>query len=675
MKSKSLLHFVPLAALFAVLLLAMPRGGRFSYEYRKGTPWKYETLVAPFDFPVYKSEAQLSEERNAASGQVLPYFRFDEETAVRSLSGLESLDMGGFEALRATISSSLRTLLLRGVADDGALSPSASQAGLIYIQRDKRAAKYPVSEVYRLSEARARLLADLHAANPACNADSLLRASGAYALLVPDLLYDAQATEYMHSTELRSVSPTSGYVRTGETIVEKGELVTAELAQVLDSYKKEYEQSLGSNGPVLRYLLGNGILALVLVLMLYFAIRFSNPEILEDKGRYLYLILITGIFLLLSTLVPRIHGTLVYVIPFTLCALFLEAFFDNRLIITVYSICLLPLLFYADSGVVLFVMFLTGGVVSIFCFKYLFKGWRQFLNAFITFLVLFVVYLGFHLTEVANGNLLRVGAALLAGSMLSVAGYPLTYLFERIFNLVSVYRLSELCDTSGKLLQILEKTAPGTFQHSLQVMNMADAAARAIGADTQLIRAGALYHDIGKIQNPLCFVENESMLTGEKQRYHSELSPLQSAQDIVRHVSDGLELAHRHYLPSVVSDFIRTHHGTSTVSYFYDKYLTEGGDPAERDSFRYPGPLPVSREQIILMLCDSIEAASRTLKDYSREAFSDFVEQIVAGKMQEGQFDEAGITVRELGIVKEVLKSYLGQMYHERIAYPKRKNK
>ena len=429
-RSKPFFQFLPLVILFVILVLVMPRGAKLRYEYKKGAAWKYETLVAPFDFPVFKTDAQLSEEQAGRSDAVLPYFRYAEDVSVRSLTSVESLDLGTSAYLKPVLSGCLRELLARGIVEDSALPVSGSgAAGMIYIQREKNVAKYPASEVFRLSEARQRLSAELLSVRPGLDTDSLLLASGAAEFLVPNLIYDAQASQLLHAREMQPVSPTSGYVRTGETIVSKGELVTAEIAQVLDSYKKEYEQNVGYGGPAPLYMLGNAILALVLVLMLYFAIRFSNPEILEDKGLYFYLLLVSLVFLLVSILAANMRGYQVYLIPFTLCALFLEAFFDNRLIITVYSITLLPLLFYVDSGVVLFVMFLTAGVVSIFCFKYLNKGWRQFLNAFITFLVLLGVYLAFRLTEAVGGNIFRVAVALFAGSMLSVAGYPLTYLF------------------------------------------------------------------------------------------------------------------------------------------------------------------------------------------------------------------------------------------------------
>jgi putative nucleotidyltransferase with HDIG domain len=251
--------------------------------------------------------------------------------------------------------------------------------------------------------------------------------------------------------------------------------------------------------------------------------------------------------------------------------------------------------------------------------------------------------------------------------------YPLMYLIERFFGFTSNVTLVELSNVNRELLRKLSEEAPGTFQHSMQVSNLAAEVALKIGAKSQLVRTGALYHDIGKMQNPLCFVENESMLAREGQaRYHDGLTPVQSAQDIIRHVSDGLELADKGRLPKIVKDFILTHHGTGCVSYFYTKYLNDGGDPSEQASFCYPGNKPVSREQVILMLCDSVEAASRTLVDYSPETFDRFVEGIVAGKVAEDQFSEAEISVKDLTLVKAALKSYLAQMYHERIAYPKR---
>ena len=668
-----------MAVLFLVLLFAMPRNPKLSYEYKVGQAWKYETLIAPFDFPIYKTDEQMIEELSQNSTPPIPYYRFSIETENKNLRSASEIDLQEAENLRISIVSNIAGIYEKGVVgDDGIVAVSGQPSEIIYLQRGKRASTRPVSEVYKLSDARLALLASVLAENPGVNVDSVLRTAGVYELLTPNLIYDRETSELIETESSKTVSPTLGFVSAGQLIVSNDEIVTAEIAQMLDSYTREYQNSLGhgKHAPFF-YWLGNGILALALVLLIFFAIHFSNPEIFSQKSLYSYLIMVIGIFMLAGIIVPRVESGLIYLVPFALCAMLLEPFFENRLIYIVYAITLLPILFFSESPVVVYTVFLVGGVVPVYLFRRFNKGWLQFVNAFISYAVMILVYLGMRMIDLTGGGMLRISVYLFAAAMLPVAGFPLTYLFERIFNLVSNSRLSELADTSNALIQELEKKAPGSFQHSLQVMNMADAAARAIGADPQLVRVGALYHDIGKIQNPLCFVENESMLNGADvtKRYHSALTPLQSAQDIIRHVQDGVELADKHHLPQIVVDFIRTHHGTTRTGYFYNKYINEGGDAIFASDFEYPGPCPQTREQIIIMLCDSIEAASRTLKDYSTESFNSFVERIVEEKSEQGQFRDAEISVKDLEKVKEVLKTYLSQMYHERIEYPKRKNK
>ncbi|MBR5925202.1 MAG: HDIG domain-containing protein [Bacteroidales bacterium] len=665
--------FIPLILVFTIILLVLPRSAKFNYDYRKGAPWKHETLIAQFDFPILKTEDELMEERRQAAEVTIPYYKYQEDIVTRNLRSAETMELGEWAGMRTAVVSALRDVYGRGVVGDDGI---AGNSDIIYIQKDKRAAARPASEVLRLADARNAFIASVSAECPGVNADSVLRALSVDELVVPNLNYDRLASEQLNSDASISVSPTSGYVSAGQLIVSQDEIVTAEIAQMISSYEKEYSANIGSSTPGLLFWLGNAIIALVLVTFLYFAIRLVNPTVFTDSGKYLYLTLIFTVFTVLAIVIPRTHPEYLCAIPFVLCALLLEAFFDDRLVAMAYCISMLPLLLFAESGRMVFTMFVAGGVVSMMTFKHLNKGWRQFLNAFITFVVLLTVFLGFRLTELTGGNILRMTWMLLISSFLCVAGYPLSYLFEKIFNLVSVYRLNELCDTSSPLLRELEQKAPGTFQHSLQVMNMADAVAGAIGANVQLVRAGALYHDIGKILNPMCFVENESMLLAEgMQRYHDGLSPMQSAQDIIKHITDGDELAQKHRLPNVIRAFILSHHGTTVVSYFYDRFLKAGGSPAERGEFTYPGIKPVTKEQTILMLCDSVEAASRSLKEYTPEAFDAFVEGIVDGKMEEGQFEDAEISVKDLGIVKNSLKNYLAQMYHGRVAYPNKKNK
>ena len=663
---------VPLGIAFLLLVLLMPRNAKFAYDYRKGRTWKYETLYAQFDFPIYKTEEQMREERGEASSEAIPYYKFSDEITARNLRAAERLELGN---LRSAVVSSMRAIYQKGVmADEGSRRHSSSEPDVIYVQRDKRAVKYPTSEVYRLTEARSRLLSDIAAVSSA-NVDSLFRAVGVYDLLVPNLLFYEQTTDLVHAESATTVSPTSGYVNAGQLIVQEGEIVTAEIAQMLDSYKREFEANVGYLGPPALLLVGNLLIALAILVLLYLSIYFNNPRIFEDS-RFPYLVVVFLLGAVASLILIRAGERFLLLFPFTLVALLLQAFMRNRVVVPVYVVSLLPLLIFSHDGVVLFVMYFVAGMVSILAFRYFNRGWKQFITALITFAVLALVYLGFRAADMVAGNVWRALLHLFIGSMATVAGYPLVYLFERLFNLVSNSRLIELCDVSNPLIRELEQKAPGTFQHSLQVMNMVDAAARAIGANADLVRTGALYHDIGKMNNPLCFVENESLVAREGvPKYHAGLTPEQSAHDIIRHVQDGVEIARKNHLPDAIVDFIRSHHGTTTTGYFYSQFLRDGGDPALAGEFRYPGIKPVSKEQIILMLCDSVEAASRTLKEFTPEAYSAFVERIVSGKMDEGQFDRADISISELGTVKETLKQYLAQIHHERIVYPKQKTK
>ena len=467
-----------------------------------------------------------------------------------------------------------------------------------------------------------------------------------------------------------NISPTQGVVRAGQEIVANGEVVTAEIEQLLDSYKAEYNVSIGNDAPSVYQWISNILIAFSLVLLLFLSIYYCNYSIFSQYNKYLYLILVFSIATIASCLVEMTDPSLFYMIPFTLIALYLLAFFKTRMVFSVYLISLLPMLLIAPEGVELFFIFLVAGGVGILVFGFFNKGWLQFVTALIVFVVMVFVWGAFRLSEGPGGlNDYRIITKMALGAFMSVAGYPLIYLFEKIFKLVSNSKLVDLSDTSNKLLRDLADKAPGTFQHSLQVMNLADAVARAIDANVLLVRAGALYHDIGKIANPQCFTENETPGV----RYHAELTPKESAQEIIRHVSDGLALAEKHGLPGIIRDFIRTHHGTTSTGYFYTKYLNDGGDPSDVADFFYDGEKPVTKEQVILMICDAVEAASRSLKEYSPENISALVDRIIDGKASDGQLTNSVISLHELNVVREEVKTYLQQMYHSRVSYPKRR--
>lgn len=667
---------IPLVVLFLVLTLIFPRTAKFSYDYRKGSQWSHETLLAQFDFPILKTDEQIREEKSRSKPVVIPYYRYRQDIVDNCRKAAEGIDMGGYSYLRPLIVASMDGIYSNGVVPDEGVKldgHSDPSGAVLYIQKDKRAGKKPVSEVFKESEAKNRLLSDIAAKYPRINADSVLRSAGIYDFIAPNLEYDPKTTELVRSESSNQVSTTQGFVSAGQLIVSEGEIVTAEIAQMLDSYKVEYENSMGYGGPRILFWLGNAFIAFALVLLFFLMIYFLNRRLFMDHRKFWYLIFIFIIASVLALIINKFAPRCLYMVPFTLTALYLEAFFKNKVIFPICCVSFLPLLVFAENGVVLFVMFLLASIVAVFTFRFFNQGWQQFIMSGIVFVSILVTYFGFRMIDMVNDDPYMAVLYMFIGSMLIVAGYPLIYLFERMFNLVSSSRLRELCDTNNKLLRELEHKAPGTFQHSLQVMNMCDAAARAIDANVLLVRAGALYHDIGKMKNPLCFIENESM-SPKGVHYHEHLSPKESARAIIKHVSDGLELAAENRLPDVIQDFILTHHGTSNTSYFYNKYLNEGGDPNDVSDFFYKGRKPQTKEQIILMICDTLEAASRTLKDNSAATFSVFVENIVASKMKIGQFDQADISIKDLNTVKETLKAYLSQIYHERVVYPQRKN-
>lgn len=668
--------YIPLLALFLILVFMMPRSPKFNYDYRKGSPWLHETLVAQFDFPVLKTEAQLLEEREKAGSVFIPYYKLDGKVASRSMNAVSSLELGKWSDAKVVISDVLTSLYSKGITAPNAVADIEGMRtdpdALVYIQKDRRAVKVPLSEVYTLEDATAFLHESLAKAFPRCNVDSLVAAASLSSLIVPDLVYDQQTTDLIHEESINYISPTQGVMRAGQVIVSEGEIVTAEIEQLLDSYRAEYNTSVGYGESRTFMWTGNILIAFFIVLVLFLAICYCNFRIFDEFNKYLYLLMIFALAAVGSSIVAKTDASLFYLMPFTLISMYLLAFFTKRMVFSVYFISLLPMMIFAPNGVELFMMYLVAGSIAMLVFGIFNRGWLQFVTAFIVFAVMTVVWGAFRLIDgVAGLKEYHTVFDMALGSLLSVAGYPLIYLFEKIFKLVSNTKLAELSDTNNKLLRILADKAPGTFHHSLQVMNLADAAARSINANVLLVRAGALYHDIGKISNPQCFTENQTSGV----RYHEGLSPKESAHEIIRHVSDGLALAEKYGLPGEVKSFIASHHGTTSAAYFLTQYLNDGGDPEDVSGFYYDGVRPVAKEEVVLMICDAVEAASRSLKTYSPESISALVDAIVDGKAKENQFADSDISLREINTMKDEIKSYLQQMYHSRVSYPKRKEK
>lgn len=658
--------YLPLIVIFVLLVFLMPRSSRFSYDYKRGTPWKYETLIAQFDFPILKTEEQYQRELENAGSRVIPYYKYDSKVDAKGADAVSSMKFGALDTLNQVASDAISHIYSIGVISTSTVQEGT---GVIYVQKDRRAVKVPVSEVYTLDNAYRILKERIAEACPGYDVDSIYAATGLGKVIEPNLVFDQQTTDLVHEESYDHISRTQGVMRSGLVIVSQDEMVTAEIEQLLDSYKAEFDSNLGYMGPQPLQWTGNVLLSFFLVLLLFLAIYYCNTSIFEEYNKYLYLLMVFLLSAIGSSVVAKIDPGLFYMMPFLLIVFYQLAFFTRRMVFSVYFISLLPMLIFAPNGMELFVIYLVAGTVGILVFEYFNKGWLQFVTALILFVVMVMVWLAFRLVEGMSATDYHTILEIAFGAVLSVAGYPLVYLFEKMFRLVSTSKLVDLSDTSNPLLRMLADKAPGTFQHSLQVMNLADAVGRAVDANVPLIRTAALYHDVGKIANPQCFTENET--PGVK--FHAELTPKESAHEIIRHVSDGVALARKHGLPEVICDFIRTHHGTTPAAYFLNTYLNGGGNPEDVADFYYDGVKPTTKEHVILMFCDAVEAASRALKDYSKENISALVDRIVDGKIAEGQLVEAEISLKEIATIKETMKTYIQQMYHSRVAYPKRR--
>ena len=662
--------YLPLVLALAIFVFMLPRNPRFSYEYKKGEHWKYENLIAEFDFPLLKTEGELESEKDSVTLVKIPYFNKDQkvlDTAEATVEGLFAAN--GDSVCNALILNALRDVYAKGVFDVADADrynnlPEDAKCAIVHSYYEDE--YLPIGEVHTLESARQYLKVRLLEVGDALT-DSLHAVLNPNALIVPDLKYNSTLTDEKYSEKKFHLSYTNGYIGAGHEIVKKGQMITDDIANLLDSYRVEFDKSVAHEYPDALWT-GLVIVALLMVVIFFFNLYFCDYQIFEQYNKFLYVLLLYVLFSIVTFFFyTRGEIDYYYMIPYSLMAMLMMSFFRKGFVMIMYFITLLPLLIVTSGTVSVFFIHLVAGVMGIYIYQTLNKGWLQFVGTFIIYLIMAVVWFGFCMIFDNVGNwYLLLYIAMAAG--LSIAGYPLIYLFEKMFRLVSADKLVELSDTSNTLLRLLADKAPGTFHHSLQVMNLADAAARAIDADVPLVRAAALYHDIGKINNPQCFTENEA--PGVK--VHDDITPRESAQLIIKHVSDGLALAEKHNLPQVLKDFIMTHHGTTCASYFLTKYLNEGGDPEDVADFYYDGVKPVTKEQVIMMLSDAVEAASRSLKDYSSDSISKLVDKIVEGKSNDGQLDEADITIKELNTIREVMKAFVQQVYHSRIEYPKR---
>ena len=667
--------YICFGVLALVMALLYPREGKFQYEYQKGRPWVYETLIAPIDFPILKTEEEILLEKENRSSEVIDCYKYDEAANQKSKDNFASAIAQSFlsDKIIKNLGKDFTSIYQRGLVSD--FDDDNIDDKVIFIKKDRRMTEVPAAEVYTMESAymllRQSVAGEL---SGGYDVDSLMSAVHLKECLLPNLEYDNDLTQLIHKEAVSYISPTKGMIYAGQLIVSKGEIVTADICQMLDSFKVEYRRNIGFGGSALLQTVCHVILVIAMVFMLFLSIYFTDKSALYDLSRLVFLLSLSFIIFLSTTVVNRLNPGLLLMLPYAAIILYSSSFFKNGLVNVTYMAMMLPVLVIPERGLDLYMINVVAGQVALYAFAKLHRGWLQFLSVAILFTAMFVLLVAFHLLEgdsfayaVRSRDVLFIAL----NALLAVVLYPFVFIFEKIFGFVSRSKLRDLADTNNHLLQELQHKAPGTFQHSLQVANLAEDAARHIGADDMLVRVGALYHDIGKMDNPVCFVENAA----PDVNYHEGLSPEESAQAIIKHVDDGMVLAKRDSLPKLVSDFILTHHGLSRTEYFYNVYCNAGGDPANTAPFTYGGMLPQTKEHAILMIADAVEAASRTLKTYTEETVSALVDRIFDGKMAAGQFAEADVTFKELSTVKEALKTYILQIHHARIAYPKRKSK
>lgn len=478
---------------------------------------------------------------------------------------------------------------------------------------------------------------------------------------------NSKLTESGIDAEIKALNPNRGVIEKGGRIIAKGEVVEGDKFQILESLKAEFDSQIWSKNNYLWLLVGYSMLVSLVFLMLFLFLRNYRPEIYNNNTKVTFIFFNIFLMVFLTTVVLRVHADYVYVVPICILPLILKAFFDPRVGLFVHVLTILLLGFIVPNSFEYMFLQFIAGIVTILTVSELYKRANLFISVGQITLIYILGYFAFFVIQEGNIQTMEwqnFQYFILCG-LATLFAHPLIYFYEKIFGLVSDVSLLELSDTNSKLLKELSNKAPGTFHHSLNVANLAEAAANEIGANSMLVRVGALYHDVGKMLNPTMFTENQANSINT----HNELDPKESAKIIIDHVIKGIEIARKNNLPDRVIDFIRTHHGTSLVYYFYKKERDQQG-AANKEDFIYPGPIPFSKETAILMMADSVEAASKSLKEPSSSIIDEFVEKIINNQMAQGQFLNANITFKEIETIKKVLKKKLNNIYHLRVEYP-----
>jgi len=664
-----------------LLFLALPGEQRFKYEFQKGFLWRHENLVAPFDFAILKSSEEIQKEKDEILEGVLPYFELDtaitHEIIIRLTTDWQNLSDSSENQTPEVIAEAGD--VLRKIYQNGILPRSPEtypelagkeelrrKTGNL-VSRTRTENIYSEKTAYNEFNQALTQLAEKH---PESAEKLQLLQPEKY--IVSNLSYDSQTTQKEREEITKNISATRGMLQAGERIILEGEIVDDSKYQILESLKTSYESNRGEG--INRYMVsvGKGIIVLMFMVLLFTFLYIYRLDILHQfsKLSFLLLFLVSTVFItLFINSFPNLH---IYLVPFAIFPIVVRTFFDSRTAIFTLLLAALITGFYAPNNYEFVLLQITAGVVAVFSLNKMHRRGHLIMAAIWVLLTYSLVFAALEL--IYDGTLLTIDYKTMQwfalSSVLILLVYPLVFIFEKIFGFVSDVTLIELSDTNQPLLRKLAEEAPGTFQHSMQIANLGEEIILKIGGNPFLIRAGALYHDIGKIAKPEFFIENQAIGINP----HDKMNYLKSAEIIIDHVKNGVKMAKRHKLPEAIMEFIATHHGTTKAQYFYLKHQEE--NPEEKvseNSFIYPGPLPRTKEAAVVMIVDGIEAASRSLKEKTMENLRELINKMVEQKIRDKQLDQSELTFSDIKTIKETLLKKLMNIYHVRIEYPKEK--
>lgn len=664
-----------LVALFLVVW-QMPRTVKFKYEYQKMRPWQYESLYAPFNFPIYKTAEQLKVEEEASLKDFYPIFVFDVNVSRNNKAAmLQEFDNQwyGTDAdkivNRAVLERIYDTITDKGIITNISTIELKPES-MIDVVRDRVIKTKSFRDFYTMKTA-TEFVSD-YLASLDSDIDKSLINKLLLAYLNQNVVYSDDLTKQSEEQALASISLTFGMVQKDELIISEGELITDEKYNIINSLRREYD-AMNANGGLLNKnfsLYGQIVLVSFAFLFLFVAIRLLRPELMKESKSVNMILVMMLLVILPSFVIIKFVPNMIFLMPVTLLSMLLVTFFDARIAIYVQTLTLFIISMAVPNSFQYFVIQFFVSLVSIFVLANKTSRSKYFFTSAFIFLAYVVVKIGVALifdAGLENVSWDDIGIFAM-NALFTMLSLPLVFLFERLFGFVTDMTLLELSNTNTPLLRKLASEAPGTFQHVMQVADLCEEALFAIGGNMLLARTGAMYHDIGKIKNPLYFTENQS----GKYNMHADMSCQESASIIIEHVIDGIEICRKYHLPDQIIDFVRTHHGTRRTEYFYQMALRDSVDPSEVDEqdFRYHGPIPFTKETAVLMMADSVEAASRSLVDKTEEAINKLVDNIIDIQIKDNQFDNANLTFRDITTIKKVFKKKLKNIYHVRIAYP-----